>query len=100
MIYQLINSVYHSWLGADITDINTHLSTASLFPEYSTETSTFYVTTAAKWLSLPHQQQSVLGNKQLLIKGLAITQNLLKCDLESFEELGIAPDSILKTKGQ
>ncbi|KAJ7872370.1 hypothetical protein B0H14DRAFT_2570368 [Mycena olivaceomarginata] len=98
MIYQLINSVYHSWLGADITDINTHLSTASLFPEYSTETSTFYVTTAAKWLSLPHQQQSVLGNKQLLIKGLAITQNLLKCDLESFEELGIAPDSILKTK--
>ncbi|KAJ7845163.1 hypothetical protein B0H14DRAFT_2584882 [Mycena olivaceomarginata] len=93
--FQLINSVYHSWLGADI---NTHLSTASLFPEYSTETSTFYVTTAAKWLSLHHQQQSVLENKQLLIKGLAKAQNLLKCDLESFEELGIAPDSILKTK--
>ncbi|KAJ7853486.1 hypothetical protein B0H14DRAFT_2580345 [Mycena olivaceomarginata] len=39
-----------------------------------------------------------LRSFQLLIKGLAITQNLLKCDLESFEELGIAPDSILKTK--
>lgn len=98
MIYQLINSVYHSWLGADIS---THLSSSSLFPEYSTETSTFHVKTAAEWLSLPTQQhQSAFGNKQLLIRGLALTQNRLKCDLESFEELGIAPDSMLKTKGQ